>query len=580
MRRKAWIPLTLLAVGSTFLLSRSLDPSVAPFASAASTPSPALPLHMTSPREASPAPSTSIAAAEVEATKQRSSRDPLELLDGILEDGSRIPSNLDVASGPEIRRILLAAIEREQRYRPLYISPGIVSRLASGQPVRVIFELGRGWTKVEAASLLAGAGASASFDSLRIFPLLDRGVASVGPSALLHLIENSETRQLEIDQVHRASLLETIPIIRADQSHQQGHDGDGFAVAILDTGIDSTHPMFADRLIEEACFSALNDCPNGQAEMLGPGAAVPCGVAGCGHGTRVAGIAVGNEIGGTLIGAAPHANLIAIQIFSNIGGEPGAYSSDILAGLQHVLGLTAFYSIASANLSLGGTLFTSEASCDLAVASQLNAIALLRGAGVVTVAAAGNEAFTNSMTTPACLSNVLSVGSTSDNDVVSNFSNSASFLSLLAPGESVVTSNNGGGVTTSTGTSMATPHVSGSIATIREAIPSASADEIENALGLSGMPVLDTRNGITTPRIQVQDAIVLLESTMPPSADPGDPPPAGGNGPSGPAATSSSSGGGGGSCGLIGIEPFLVLGLVRFVRLAPRRRRTASPLHL
>lgn len=125
-------------------------------------------------------------------------------------------------------------------------------------------------------------------------------------------------------------------------------------MAILDAGVDTTHPMFADRLIEEACFSTLSDCPNGAMQMLGPGSAVPCGISGCGHGTRVAGIAVDNEVGGNLVGAAPHADLIAIQIFSNIGGEPGAYSFEILAGLQHMLALAPFHQIAAANLSLGG----------------------------------------------------------------------------------------------------------------------------------------------------------------------------------------------------------------------------------
>jgi subtilisin family serine protease len=464
---------------------------------------------------------------------------------------------LDLASPREIRRTLDEAIENQQRTRPLFVSPGIVEAVASQKRVRVIFETDPRLTKDAALVLLGGPSGLARFDSLRVFPLLDRGAAAVGPQALLHLVENAGTGHIEFDMVHRPSLAETIPIIRADLAHQQGYDGDGFAVAILDTGVDSTHPMYADRLIEEACFSAQNQCPNGQSEMFGPGAAAPCALRGCGHGTRVAGIVLGDEPGGGLTGAAPHAELIAIQIFSIVAGELGAYSSDILAGLQHVLGLTAFHQIASANLSLGGDLFTSEAECDRTVASQFAAVALLRAANVLTIAASGNEGLTNAMTTPACLSNVIGVGSTSDFDEVSSFSNSASFLRLLAPGEAVESSVAVGGTALASGTSMASSHVAGVIATIREAIPSATADEIENALALSGVPVFDARNGITKPRIQVPEAITFLETNGPP--------PGGG---STPATTTSSSGGGGG-CGLVGIESFLVLGLVRF---AKRRR--------
>lgn len=122
-----------------------------------------------------------------------------------------------------------------------------------------------------------------------------------------------------------------------------------------------------------------------------------------------------------------------------------------------------------------------------------------------------------------------SMQSTADDDVVASYSNPASFLSLLAPGEFVMTSSSSGGTDTSSGTSMATPPVTGSIASIREAIPGVTADEIDNALGLTGVPVLDTRNGITTPRIQLEDAIVLLESTQPDPGDPADPPPAEGS---------------------------------------------------
>ena len=108
---------------------------------------------------------------------------------------------------------------------------------------------------------------------------------------------------------------------------------------------------------------------------------------------------------------------------------------------------------------------------------------------------------------------------------------------------------------------MATPHVSGAFAAIREAVPNATVDEIENALRLSGVPILDGRNGITIPRIQVDQEITMLEAAPPSSGGGGDP------------VAAQNGGGGGGGCGLVGLEPFFVLALVRVGRRARMRRR-------
>lgn len=556
MSRRRWILfLILLGLGS-FIVNRG------PFSIAGV---PDREVHVGSP--APPPKSTTRATPldiETKALDGASVRDPQHAtarVENLRNTRALSNENLDLADARRIRRVLVEAIERERRVRPLFVSAGIVDAVATDGRVRVIFETPSGLSEAAARSLLAGDDRRAEFESLRIYPLLGRGAAEVGPQALLHLIENPGTGQIELDAIHRASLAETIPIIRADLAHQQGLDGDGFAIAILDTGVDPTHPMYADRIIEEACFSIEKNCPNGLREMFGPGAAVPCALSGCGHGTRVAGIALGEENGSILRGVAPHAELIAIQIFSNVNGELGAYSSDILAGLQHVLGLTAYHKIAAVNLSFGGALFTSQTDCDRSAPSHRDAITLLRAAGALSVAASGNEASIDSIATPGCLSNVVAVGSTSDLDVVSSFSNSATFLGLLAPGESVVASSVGGGTSAGSGTSLATPHVVGAIATIREAVSDATANEISNALALSGVAVSDARNGVTTPRIRVLEAITLLEAAVPP---PG--PSASGVSP----AIATPSKNGGGACGLLGLEPLLILGIVRL----GRRRRS------
>ena len=380
-----------------------------------------------------------------------------------------------------------------------------------------------------------------SVESVESPSVRNRGAAArIGPEALLELIESGATGYIELDSIYRPSLRDSLPIIGADLVHRLDFDGDGRFLAVLDTGFETNHPMFADRIVEEACFSLLGHDP-----IL------------------------------ELTGVAPHSRLIAIRIFSVIDNEIGAFSSDILAGLQHVLALAPFYAIDAVNLSFGGNEYPSEAECDTAVRSQRIAVGMLRSLGITTVAASGNEHLTNAITTPACLSNVFGVGSTNDEDDVSSFSNSASFLSILAPGQSIESAGLGGTTRFASGTSMASPHVAGAIAAIREAHPNASAAEIENALVLSGVPILDERNGETHSRIDVYAAIRLIAAgapTLPPEEEANPELEHGSNNIS--AATPSGSGGGGGGCGLVGIEPFLVLGGVRLGRRIRRTRES------
>ena len=112
-------------------------------------------------------------------------------------------------------------------------------------------------------------------------------------------------------------------------------------------------------------------------------------------------------------------------------------------------------------MSLGGGGFTSQAACDAANSARKAIIDSLRSVGIATVISSGNDGLTNALGEPGCISSAVSVGASTKSDGIASFSNSAPFLSLLAPGQGIVSSVPGGGFASFNGTSMAAPHVAG-----------------------------------------------------------------------------------------------------------------------
>ena len=161
-------------------------------------------------------------------------------------------------------------------------------------------------------------------------------------------------------------------------------------------------------------------------------------------------------------------------------------------------------------MSLGGGVF--DTPCDDEPFKP--AIDNLRGLGVATVVASGNNGQPASLASPSCISSAISVGATTLGDEVAWFSNVSSFLSLFAPGDYIVSSIPGDDFAPLSGTSMAAPHVAGAWAVMRQAVPSASVDTILAAFQNTGKPVTDTRDfatGTTTvPRVRLFTAIASL----------------------------------------------------------------------
>jgi subtilisin family serine protease len=167
-----------------------------------------------------------------------------------------------------------------------------------------------------------------------------------------------------------------------------------------------------------------------------------------------------------------------------------SYVSDQLRAFDRLASTAFTPPLAIVNLSLGVGTFTSVAACDASPigTAMFPAIARLRNQGVTTVASSGNNGATNALSLPGCLSNVVSVGATTKTnpEQVASFSNSAPFLTLLAPGVGIVSSTTGGGFATKSGTSMAAPHVAGALALLRSARPGYPSDAYVTALVNTG----------------------------------------------------------------------------------------------
>lgn len=374
----------------------------------------------------------------------------------------------------------------------------------------------------------AGGPAAIGLKRFRVFPGFALRVTSQRLQALL---EMKDVLQVTEDHLNPPLLGDSTVLIGADASGSfDGFTGAGRTVAVLDTGVQTDHPFLSGKTVAEACYStdglgSTSLCPGGVEASTDSGSGSACdpSIFGCDHGTHVAGIAVGS--GGSFSGVAKNASLIAIKVFTRFDsrlacglGKPpciSAYDSDVLLGLERVYALRGSFDIASANLSLGG-----GRHGGLCFSSPYNGIIdQLRGAGIATVFASGNEGFTGSISSPACSPNAISVGSTTKTDTVSEYSNSADVLDLLAPGSAIESSVPGDGYAIFSGTSMAAPHVAGAWAVLEEATGGqVSVGLIESALKTTGKPITDTRlgaGGRQKPRIAVTEAVRALQSPGP-----------------------------------------------------------------
>jgi subtilisin family serine protease len=306
--------------------------------------------------------------------------------------------------------------------------------------------------------------------------------------AVLELAKSDDVDYIEEDGYVQADV--TWGLDRVDQrslpmdgAFNANGNGDGVHAYIIDTGIRTTHTDFGGRAIF------------GTNEIDGEGDS-DCN----GHGTHVAG-----TVGGTEWGVAKKVTLVAVKVLSCSGS--GSYSG-VIAGVNWVMN-DAEGKTGTANMSLGGG---KSNSMNLAVKN-------LHNSGVPTVVAAGNSNTDACNSSPASEPVVITVGSTTNTDGRSSFSNYGTCVDIFAPGSSITAPwfNSDTATRTISGTSMASPHVCGGAALLLQGGTSPSL--VAGILDSNATPNVVTNPGSGSPNK------FLYVGTSSPTPSPNNPPP-------------------------------------------------------
>ncbi|MBI2232958.1 MAG: S8 family serine peptidase [Candidatus Aenigmarchaeota archaeon] len=258
--------------------------------------------------------------------------------------------------------------------------------------------------------------------------------------------------------------------IGADTVQSSGNTGSGRKIVVLDTGYNYNHPELSSSYLGGRDF-VNND--NDPADDNG-------------HGTHVAGIITADGIDAKAKGVAPGAGIVSGKVLDASGG---GYFSDVVAaiywavdGPDGVYGTADDFNADAISLSLGTSQpYTYKRFCDNVLPDLTNAIKYARDRSVIVVVAAGNSGSAG-VSIPGCISYSTTVGAVDGADKIAKFSGRGSAVDITAPGVKIYSAWLGNQYITASGTSMATPMVSGVVALIKAAHPGYSVSQVENAL--------------------------------------------------------------------------------------------------
>ena len=352
------------------------------------------------------------------------------------------------------------------------------------------------------------------FSLKRKHKVLNAFSGRVTKKGLEKLRNNPDVEAVYYDEVFEVFLDVSVPLINTTKVWNTSINGTnvtgaGETVCIIDTGVDYRHINLGNctevEFLAGNCSKVLsgydfvNDDNNPVDDQ--------------GHGSHVAGIVASNDT--TYKGVAPDSQIVAIKVCNNASSATCA-SSDIISGIDWCVANASIFNISVITMSLGGGRYYSNCDASVVAIAANNAVAN----GIFVTASTGNNAYSDSFASPACASDVTSVGGSNDADGMYSNSNTASFLDVLAPGTDINSVDYDGDFVEYSGTSMAAPHVAGAGLLLFQYVKLKNGTtlqplEIRTALTETGRLIQDPKNSLYFPRIDVFRALKYLNNTAP-----------------------------------------------------------------